>query len=151
MIIVLAERGTGNRFHCFQPRSKKGLPFIQQILLTQPLVQIVFSALSPASESLFLRLQKPLKWVQDICIGIQCLMHEMILGWTTGPTGDFLPGNGIRIVWQLPGTGDRIMLEQFNLRVTSYKVIRMALVITGRWKILWAREMTAKILILPAY
>ena len=42
---------------------------------------------------------------------------------TTGPTGDFLPGNGIRIRYKLPGTGDRIMLEQFNLRalVQSYQ------------------------------
>ena len=59
---------------------QKGLPSIQQILQAQPLAPMYLLRCYPASESLFSRLQKPLKWVQDICIGIQCLMHEMILG-----------------------------------------------------------------------
>ena len=36
---------------------------------------------------------------------------------------DFLPGNGLRIRFKLPGNADRILLEQFNLRafVQSYQ------------------------------
>ena len=46
-----------------------------------------------------------------------------VLGLTTPPQGEFLPGNGIRLRYKLPGTGDRIMLEQYNLRalVQSYQ------------------------------
>ena len=42
---------------------------------------------------------------------------------TLGLSPDFLPGNGIRIRFKLPGTADRITLEQYNLRalVQSYQ------------------------------
>ena len=48
------------------------------------------------------------------------------LSETTSPARqdpDFLPGNGFRIRFKLPGNADRVVLEQFNIRalVQSYQ------------------------------
>lgn len=66
----------------------------------------------------------------DISAGINhwaVMMDPLsMLSETTSPArqnADFLPGNGLRIRFKLPGNADRIVLEQFNLRslVQSYQ------------------------------
>ena len=44
-----------------------------------------------------------------------------------------LPGNGIRLRYKLPGTADKIVLEQYNVE-SLVQVIRMDLAIIGRRK-----------------
>ena len=104
----------------------KGLTLYSTAPYTQSLGPRLYLASLPHLRSPIFKISKNF----DITAGINhwAVMMDPLskLSETTSPARqdpDFLPGNGFRIRFKLPGTADRVVLEQFNIRalVQSYQ------------------------------
>ena len=104
----------------------KGLTLYSSPPYTQSLGPRLYLASLPHLRSPIFKISKNF----DITAGINhwAVMMDPLsqLSETTSPARqdpEFLPGNGFRIRFKLPGTADRVVLEQFNIRalVQSYQ------------------------------
>ena len=104
----------------------KGITIYSRAPYSQRIGPSVYRASLPYERSPIFKISKAF----DIDAGTDnwAVMSDPVsmLSATTNPAWqnpEFLPGNGLRIRFKLPGTADRVVLEQFNIRalVQSYQ------------------------------